>query len=107
MTNTVLPHAIRPTTLKNLNQRHVPTGGEDNHQPHSKTMNHLTSSVDDGKSTFPGQRLLAARGEEDHQPHPKPMEHPTSPTDVGTLTKPDQRLVEAGGEEDHQPHPKQ
>ena len=86
VTNTVLPHAIRPRTLKNPNQRHVATGGEEDHQPHSKTLKQLTSSMDDGKSTMPDQRLVAAGGEEDHQPHPKPLKHPISSTDVGTPT---------------------
>ena len=36
VTNTVLPHAIRSKTLKNLNQRLVATGGEEDHQPHPK-----------------------------------------------------------------------
>ena len=40
VTNTVLPHAIRPRTLKNPNQRLVATGGEEDHQPHSKIIKH-------------------------------------------------------------------
>ena len=49
-------------TLKNPNQRHVATGGEEDHQPHSKTQEHPISSVDDGKSTMPDQRLVAVEG---------------------------------------------
>ena len=46
------------------------------------------SSADDGKSTKPDQKLVAAGEEEDHQPHPKTIEHPTSPMDDGTPYKP-------------------
>ena len=42
VTITVLPHAIRPWTLKNTNQRFVPAGGEEDHQPHPKPMEHPT-----------------------------------------------------------------
>ena len=45
--------AIRPRTLKNPNQRLVNDGGEDDHQPHSKTLKLPTSSTDDGTSTKP------------------------------------------------------
>ena len=38
--------AIRPRTLKNPNQGLVDDGGEDNHQPDSKTLKHPTSSSD-------------------------------------------------------------
>ena len=34
VTTTVLPHAIRPRTLKNPEQRLVATGREQDHQPH-------------------------------------------------------------------------
>ena len=81
VTNTVLPCAIRPRSLKNPNQRLIATGGEEDHQPHPKTLKHPTSSTDVGTTTMPDQRLVVAGGEEDHQPHPKTMEHPTSPMD--------------------------
>ena len=86
VTNTVLPCTIRPRTLKNPKQRLVATGGEEDHQPHPKTLKHPTST-DVGTTTMPDQRLVAAEGEEDHQPHPKTMEHPTSPMDDGTPNK--------------------
>ena len=38
--------AIRPMTLKNHNQRLVAAGGEEGHQPHTKTLKHPTSSSD-------------------------------------------------------------
>ena len=106
VTDRVLPCAIRPRTLKNPNQRLAAAGGEEDHQPHPKTLKHPTSSTDVGTPTKPDQRLVAAGEKEDHHPHPKTLKYPTSSTDVGTPTKPDQRLVEAGGEEDHQPHSK-
>ena len=37
--------AIRPRTLKNPNQRLVDTGGEEDHQPHSKPLNRILSKV--------------------------------------------------------------
>ena len=89
VTNTVLPHAIRPRTLQDLNQRHVATGKEEDHQPHPKTMEHPTSPTDDGTTAMPDQRLVAAGGEEDHQPHSKTLKHPTSSKDDGTPNKPD------------------
>ena len=97
MTNSILPHAIRPSNLKNPKQRPVATGGEEDHHPHPKTLKHPTSSTDVGTTTMPDQRLVATGGEEDHQPHPKTLEHRTSSTDVGKTTMPDQS---------HQPHPK-
>ena len=41
VTNTVLPHAIRPRTLKNPNQRLVATGGKEDFQltPNPETSN--------------------------------------------------------------------
>ena len=42
--------ALRPRTLKNPNIRFVDDGGEDDHQPHSKPIKHLTSLPDVGKS---------------------------------------------------------
>ena len=45
--------------------------------------------MDDGTTTLPDQRLVAAGGEEDHQPHPKTLKHTTSSADVGTPTKTD------------------
>ena len=63
VTNAVLPHAIRPRTLKNPNQRLVGAGGED--QPHSKTL-----KLDDGKLTIPDQRLVGGR--KIISPNPKP-----------------------------------
>ena len=89
VTNTVLPHAIRPMTLKNPNQRLVATREEKGHEPHTKTVKHPTSSTEVGTTTMPDQRLVAGGGEEDHQPHPKTMEHPTSSMDDGTPNKPD------------------
>ena len=88
MTNSVLPHAIRPRTLKNPNQRLVATANEEDHQPHPQTLKHPTSSTGLGTTTMPDQRLVTAGWEEDHQPHPKTMEHPTSPMDDGTPNKP-------------------
>ena len=87
VTKPVLPHAIRPRTLKNPDQRLVATGGEEDHQPHSKTMKHPTSSTDVDTITMPDQRLVAAGGEEDHQPHSKTIKHPTS-MDDGTPNEP-------------------
>ena len=43
--------AIRLRTRKNPNQRLVDAGGEEDHQPHPKTLKHPTSSSDVGKST--------------------------------------------------------
>ena len=45
--------AIRSRTLKNPNQRLVDAGGEEDHQPHSKTLKHPTSSSDGDKPTQP------------------------------------------------------
>ena len=47
--------------------------------------------MDDGTTTMPDQRLVAAGGEEDDQPQPKTLKHTptTSSTDVGTPTKTD------------------
>ena len=45
--------AIRPRTLKNANQRLADAGGEEDHQPHSKTLKHPTTSSDGGKPTQP------------------------------------------------------
>ena len=49
--------------------------------------------MDDGTTTMPDQRLVAAGGEEDHQPQPKTLKHTTSSTDVGTPTKTDTPIV--------------
>ena len=73
MTNTVLPHAIRPRTIKNPNQRLVAAGGEEEYQPHNQTIEHPTSPTDVGTPTMPGQMLVAAGGEEDHQLTQKPQ----------------------------------
>ena len=35
-------YSIRPRTLKNPNQRLVDVGGEEDHQPHSKSLRHPT-----------------------------------------------------------------
>ena len=88
VTNTVLPHTIRPRTLKNPNQRLVATRGEEDHQPHPKIMEHLTSSTDVGTPTMPDQQVAAAGEEDDHQSHLKTMEHPTSPMNDDTPNKP-------------------
>ena len=42
--------AIRPSTLNNPNKKLAEAGGEEDHQPHSKTLKHPTSSTDVGKS---------------------------------------------------------
>ena len=43
--------AIRTRTLKNPNQRLVDAGGEEPHQPHSKTLKQTTSSSDGDEPT--------------------------------------------------------
>ena len=45
--------AVRPTPLKNPNQRIADTGGEDDHQPHSEPLKYPTSSSDGDKPTQP------------------------------------------------------
>ena len=45
--------AIRPRTLKTPNQRLIDAGGEEDYQPHSKTLKHPTSSSDVDKPTQP------------------------------------------------------
>ena len=45
--------ALRPRTLKNPNKRLVDAGGEEDHQPHFKSLKHQTSSSDVDKSTQP------------------------------------------------------
>ena len=79
VSNTVLPHAIRPRTPKNPDQRLVATGGMEDHQLHPKTIESPTSHAGDDTPTMSDQSLVAAGGEEDQQPHSK---------DVCTQTKP-------------------
>ena len=45
--------AIRTRTLNNHNHRLVDAGGEEDHQPHSKTLEQATSSSDVDKPTQP------------------------------------------------------
>ena len=45
--------AIGPRTLQNPNERLVEAGREEDHQPHSKTLKHLTCSTDVDESTQP------------------------------------------------------
>ena len=60
--------AIRPRTLKNPNQRLVPAGGEEDHQPHHKTLKHPTSSTDDGTPTKPDIPTVFIKSRHDDGP---------------------------------------
>ena len=60
--------AIRPRTLKNPNQRLFDAGGEDDHQPHSKTLKHPTSSSDGGKPTQPDVPTVFIKSRHDNGP---------------------------------------
>ena len=62
--------AIRPRTLKNPNQRLVEVGGEEDHQPHSKSLKHLTSSIDVGKPTKPDTPTVFIKSRHDGGPTP-------------------------------------
>ena len=63
--------AIRPRTLKNPNQTLVEAGGEEDHedhQPHSKTLKHRTSSTDVDKSTQPDIPTVFIKSRHDDGP---------------------------------------
>ena len=60
--------AIRPRTLKNPNQRPVDDGREDDHQPHSESLKHPTSSSDDDKPTQPDVPTVFIRSRHDDDP---------------------------------------
>ena len=60
--------AIRPRTLKNPNQRLVDAGGEEDHQPHSKTLKHPTYSSDIDKSTQPDIPTVFIKSRNDDGP---------------------------------------
>ena len=60
--------AIRPRTLKNPNQRLVNAGGEEDHQPHSKTLKYPTSSSDVGRSTQPDTPTVFIKSRHDDGP---------------------------------------
>ena len=60
--------AIRPRTLKNPNQRLFDAGGEEDHQPQSKTLKHPTSSSDVGKPTQPDVPTVFIKSRHDNGP---------------------------------------
>ena len=67
--------AIRPRTLKNLNERLVDAGGEEDHQPHSKPLKHPTSSSNDTKPTQPNipSFFIKSRHDDDGPTSSKPL----------------------------------
>ena len=60
--------AIMPRTLKNRNKRLVEAGGEEDHQPHSKTLKHPSSSTDVDKSTQPDIPTVFIKSRHDDGP---------------------------------------
>ena len=60
--------AIRPRTLKNPNQRLAEGGGEEDHQPQSKTLENPTSSTDVDKSTQPDIPTVFIKSRHDDSP---------------------------------------
>ena len=60
--------AIRPRTLKIPNQKLVDAGGEEDHQPHSKTLKHPTSLSDGGKPTQPDVPTVCIKSRHDDGP---------------------------------------
>ena len=58
-------NATRPRTLKNPNQNLVDAGGEEDHQTHSKTLKHPTSSSDGDKSTQPDAPTIFIKSRHD------------------------------------------
>ena len=63
--------AIRPSTLKNPNQRLVDAGWEEDHQPHSKPLKHPT---DDDKPTQPDVPTVFIKStHDDHPTSSKPL----------------------------------
>ena len=60
--------AIKPRTLKNHNQRLVDAGGEEDHQPHSKTLKHPTSFSDGDKPTQPDVPTVFIKSRHDDGP---------------------------------------
>ena len=60
--------AIRPRILKHPNQRLVDAGGEEDHQPHSKTLKHPTSSSDGDKPTQPDIPTVFIKSRHDDGP---------------------------------------
>ena len=60
--------ALRPRTLKDPNQRLVDAGGEEGHQPHSKTHKHPTSLSHVGKSAQPDTPTVFINSRQDDCP---------------------------------------
>ena len=60
--------AISPRTLKNPNQGLVAAGGEEDHQPHSKTIKHPNSSSDVDKPTQPDIPTVFIKSRDDDGP---------------------------------------
>ena len=59
---------IRPRTLKNPNQSLVDIGGEEDHQPHSKTLKHPTSSSDGDRPAQPDTPTAFIKSRHDDGP---------------------------------------